>query len=73
MVDSLHDLFNKLFSCGIVGKGIGRIIGKMLLHVSMSDFLMFQVIEGPVSGEIEQVGKYGKYGTGEIDRVPVVP
>ena len=70
MVDSLLDLFNKLFSCGIVGKGIGRIIGKMLLHVSMSDFLMFQVIEGPVSGEIEQVGKYG---TGEIDRVPVVP
>lgn len=70
VVDALHDLFDKFFLRGIVGKGVGRIIGKVLLHVSMPDFLMFQVIESPVPGETEQVRKYG---TGEVDRVPMVP
>lgn len=34
------------------------------------EILMFQVVEGPVAGEAEQVRKYG---AGEIDRVSMIP
>ena len=65
----LHSIKLSFITCE-QRSGRFSIVGKVLTHVIVLNFFMFQIVQCPVTGEAKQVGEYG---AGEINGGPVIP